>query len=380
MASVASSYLGEVIDESDCHYSEASSSVQGVLTPLPVAHQISENCRDDGTVTPVQTPIETPVSMEGYSLEVTPNSTDLPPTLSPSTAGVPQPSSNDSVASFLSESTFNSNYTASTNQISYAENKPAAKASDLDGSSVKSTKLNLSFLPVRDSGSVSTCGSVYSRSSKRSVRRRDVIKPVALTAVKDDSPTSPQGNQWAMPNPQAGCADLVPVNNENNLALVLHAKEQRGIDPTETTRGSARDPPGEPSTSSHGKKYRTVQWVDPKTITDESAIDYDMLNKYRALSNYDEEPEAPRRIRIATISSGYKTANFFVREDLDQRIYFHELEDAVSYMARRGYARMERGEEKEWMRLLGRAHQVVKVRVCCACFGAHHVLDQSAQV
>ncbi|KAL7523380.1 hypothetical protein ACHAXR_000150, partial [Thalassiosira sp. AJA248-18] len=65
-------------------------------------------------------------------------------------------------------------------------------------------------------------------------------------------------------------------------------------------------------------------------------------------------------MRIATISSGYKKANFFVREDLDTRIYFHQLEDAIGYMARRGYSKMRGEEEREWKMLLGKAHGVVK--------------------
>jgi hypothetical protein len=68
-----------------------------------------------------------------------------------------------------------------------------------------------------------------------------------------------------------------------------------------------------------------------------------------------------KRIRIATISSGYKKANYFVREDLDTRIYFHHLEDAVGYMSKRGYAKMNKEDERDWMKLLGKAHGVVKV-------------------
>jgi len=311
----------------------------------------------------------------------------------------------------VSNSTFTSNKSFASDKSNFSE---ASFNSSYETSSRQSgTKLNLAFLPVRQHSATSSGGSYYSRSSKHSVRRKDVIKPVALapehpaptpSPPKDDAnkdsarlvvPSSqPLKSQWSLPsNPQAGCADLLAVSpNENTYtnytlpaaseqyALVIRNNNNnaspRGIDPSETTRGNGRDPPGEepaarpsPSSSPYAKKYRNVQWVDPKTITDESEIDYDILNRYRALS-----PEyspytyrgpgtmgEPRRIRIATISSGYKTANFFVREDLDQRIYFHELEDAVSYMARRGYARMERGEEMEWMKLLGRAHQVVKV-------------------
>ena len=43
------------------------------------------------------------------------------------------------------------------------------------------------------------------------------------------------------------------------------------------------------------------------------------------------------------------------------RIYFRQLEDAIGYMARRGYKRMVGDEEKEWRVVLERAHGVVKV-------------------
>lgn len=263
--------------------------------------------------------------------------------------------------------------------------------SSYETTSQPGAKLNLGFLPVRDT-SHGSGESVYSRSSsKRSIRRRDVIKPIALPhqaprnieqeakAVQLIPSTHASKSQWTLaPNP----ADLIscPTNTNcsaanNNLALVVHGTQPKGMEPPETSRGGGRDPPGEepssrptPSQPSHGNKYRSVQWVDPKNIANESEIDHDMLNRYRELSNdnfsYDphiSEMMDEKRIRIATISSGYKTANFFVREDLDQRIYFHELEDAVSYMARRGYARMEKGQEKEWMKLLKRAHEVVKV-------------------
>ncbi|KAL7524327.1 hypothetical protein ACHAWF_000901, partial [Thalassiosira exigua] len=35
------------------------------------------------------------------------------------------------------------------------------------------------------------------------------------------------------------------------------------------------------------------------------------------------------RMRIATVSSGYRKANYFVREDLDTRIYFHQLVSSI---------------------------------------------------
>ena len=154
--------------------------------------------------------------------------------------------------------------------------------------------------------------------------------------------------------------------------------------------------------------YRSVKWVDPKSV-DVDNIDYGVLMDYELLTTdlstnngiNDGEgnnnvnstalvvksvdpPESPSttnsvsdpivkqvdvllnlltnlRTRIATISSGYKKANYFVREDLDTRIYFRQLEDAMGYMARRGYKRMVGDEEKEWRAILERAHGVVKV-------------------
>lgn len=67
------------------------------------------------------------------------------------------------------------------------------------------------------------------------------------------------------------------------------------------------------------------------------------------------------RVRIATISAGFKRSNYFVREDLDTRIYFSSIEDALGYMSVRGYSKMMGEEELDWRELFRRAHGVVKV-------------------
>jgi len=138
------------------------------------------------------------------------------------------------------------------------------------------------------------------------------------------------------------------------------------------------------------RRCRPVKWVDPRSVEQVKDVDAGVLRSYEKLVNrvsddtegfngrgvdppahnaHSDDPLedsdaqtllSNRRMRIATISSGYKKANFFVREDLDTRIYFHEFEDAVGYMAKRGYSRMPAEEEKEWKELLGRAHCVVK--------------------
>eukprot|EP00970_Alexandrium_tamarense_P003685 scaffold595_cov182-Alexandrium_tamarense.AAC.4 len=313
-----------------------------------------------------------------------------------------------------------------------ANNSPHLSTTSENEKSMSSNlrALDLPVVPLRNVSGGHSVSSRASKASKRSVRRRDVIKPVAVlpstTREKKEEnhpaavvlhPIQPS-SQWAVEdaaqsNPQGAPtenADNAPI--DNSLALVLHSssKQQRGIDPDEAIRGggNGRDPPGESpsarpifdyryagngsggSTGSnesgsaasgsdaggaYRRRFRNVQWVDPKSIEDENEIDFGILAKYERFSAHDaadyteygSDQSSTRntmgdsRIRIATISSGYKKANFFVREDLDQRIYFHDLEDAISYMARRGYAKMEKNTEKEWMKLLARAHQVVKV-------------------
>ena len=202
------------------------------------------------------------------------------------------------------------------------------------------------------------------------------------------------------------CLDLIPHNT--------HYNNGRGSDPN----GSSFNSNDDSSYRSYGgsqrnkynkvwKKSNNVIWVDPKSVNDEKDVDYNVLRQYELLSGgcgatrqegYDDHkvmggemrfqngsgsvdppssnyynPHTPSnynsvnilsnpRTRIATISSGYKKANYFVREDLDTRIYFHTIEDAIGYMAKRGYSKMRGEEEREWRVLLGRAHGVVKVR------------------
>ena len=308
------------------------------------------------------------------------------------------------------------------------------------------------FLPISgDESSVMSGRSGRSTRSvsSRSVRRRDVIKPVALlldeqnnndnktdgmlVAKIDDTAEEKPLSPWALSNHggEVSGNDVVEQSNpqcDQQLALVLHDPKQRTPRPTnlEPEEGRAalqlgNDPPGEPNDDAMndlssvsyvggGGRFRNVQWVDPKNIRDED-IDFGILKAYERMTGrgivndrlpatsvkqqqqqrmIDPPEDLPKnnyhpaeddssnsskarltkasllrdntRIRIATISSGYKKANYFVREDLDTRIYFHELEDAINYMSRRGYARMEKEDERDWIKLLGRAHNVVKVR------------------
>eukprot|EP00984_Skeletonema_dohrnii_P027066 scaffold16495_cov76-Skeletonema_dohrnii-CCMP3373.AAC.2 len=55
---------------------------------------------------------------------------------------------------------------------------------------------------------------------------------------------------------------------------------------------------------------------------------------------------------IATISAGFEKGDFLVREEKGQRVYFDFFEEAFNYIAAKGYSRMPKGEEGEWMELM----------------------------
>ena len=63
---------------------------------------------------------------------------------------------------------------------------------------------------------------------------------------------------------------------------------------------------------------------------------------------------------IATVSAGFEKGDFLVREEKGQRVYFDFFEEAFNYIAAKGYSRMPKQEEGEWMDLM------VSV---CACVG-----------
>ena len=57
---------------------------------------------------------------------------------------------------------------------------------------------------------------------------------------------------------------------------------------------------------------------------------------------------------IATISAGFEKGDFLVREEKGQRVYFDFFEEAFNYIAAKGYSRMPKGEEGEWIDLMVR--------------------------
>ncbi len=65
-------------------------------------------------------------------------------------------------------------------------------------------------------------------------------------------------------------------------------------------------------------------------------------------------------ISIATISSGFEKGDFLVREEKGQRVYFDFIEEAFNYIAYKGYIRMPREDEAEWMDTMNNVHASVK--------------------
>ncbi|KAL7472412.1 hypothetical protein ACHAXS_012765 [Conticribra weissflogii] len=71
-----------------------------------------------------------------------------------------------------------------------------------------------------------------------------------------------------------------------------------------------------------------------------------------------DQKSAP--MSIATISSGFEKGDFLVREEKGQRVYFDFFEEAFNYIAYKGYIRMPKEEEREWMDTMNAVHASVK--------------------
>jgi len=63
---------------------------------------------------------------------------------------------------------------------------------------------------------------------------------------------------------------------------------------------------------------------------------------------------------IATISSGFEKGDFLVREEKGQRVYFDFFEEAFNYIAYKGYIRMSKEDEMEWIDTMNNVHASVK--------------------
>lgn len=255
----------------------------------------------------------------------------------------------------------------------------------------------------------------------RGIEPTEIIHNKAFLHI--DGPNDPPGES---PNDcPVVCMDIVPHTTTTNNSRGWEATDAPSAYSGQSNdSGRSSDPGGSYHSGDDSGKggWSNVTWVDPKTIQNENDIDYNVLRQYETLTgcgsredsgsseSYEggeesralvvavDPPSAPSteypptsspnstsnsptstilsnpRTRIATISSGYKKANYFVREDLDTRIYFHQIEDAIGYMAKRGYCKMRGEEEKEWKVLLGKAHGVIKVRLCICVYRGGRIL------
>eukprot|EP01083_Nonionella_stella_P150638 480234_1 len=83
----------------------------------------------------------------------------------------------------------------------------------------------------------------------------------------------------------------------------------------------------------------------------------------RNMNSHDSQArsnDGPRCVSIATISSGFEKGDFLVREEKGQRVYFDFLEEAFNYIAYKGYIRMAKDDEAEWMDTMNNVHASVK--------------------
>eukprot|EP00568_Trieres_chinensis_P007451 CAMPEP_0183291788 /NCGR_PEP_ID=MMETSP0160_2-20130417/1077_1 /TAXON_ID=2839 ORGANISM="Odontella Sinensis, Strain Grunow 1884" /NCGR_SAMPLE_ID=MMETSP0160_2 /ASSEMBLY_ACC=CAM_ASM_000250 /LENGTH=141 /DNA_ID=CAMNT_0025452633 /DNA_START=79 /DNA_END=504 /DNA_ORIENTATION=- len=69
---------------------------------------------------------------------------------------------------------------------------------------------------------------------------------------------------------------------------------------------------------------------------------------------------SPTPMNIATISSGFEKGDFLVREEKGLRVYFDFFEEAFNYISNRGYIRMLKDDEEEWIQLMNHIHTSVK--------------------
>lgn len=74
------------------------------------------------------------------------------------------------------------------------------------------------------------------------------------------------------------------------------------------------------------------------------------------------EPPRPKPtpMNIATISSGFEKGDFLVREEKGMRVYFDFFEEAFNYISNRGYIRMGKDDEEDWIQLMNHIHTSVK--------------------
>jgi len=74
-------------------------------------------------------------------------------------------------------------------------------------------------------------------------------------------------------------------------------------------------------------------------------------------------PQPPPRtyqpLLIATISAGFDKGDYLIREERGANVYFDFFEEAYNYACQKGFTRLPKHEEKEYMSIIRRAHKTV---------------------
>mmetsp|Transcript_29076 Transcript_29076/g.60576 ORF Transcript_29076/g.60576 Transcript_29076/m.60576 type:complete len:132 (-) Transcript_29076:311-706(-) len=104
---------------------------------------------------------------------------------------------------------------------------------------------------------------------------------------------------------------------------------------------------------------RELALVDPGSRHMPPPDSHDYVNSMSP-GNGHESSSSGSPISIATISSGFEKGDFLVREEKGQRVYFDFFEEAFNYIAYKGYIRMGKEDEREWMDTMNNVHASVK--------------------
>jgi len=107
---------------------------------------------------------------------------------------------------------------------------------------------------------------------------------------------------------------------------------------------------------------RALALVEPPSAANNMSHHREEANEIAAqiLSTANAMDPKTTPMSIATISSGFEKGDFLVREEKGQRVYFDFFEEAFNYIAYKGYIRMPKEDEKEWMETMNAVHASVK--------------------
>lgn len=75
-------------------------------------------------------------------------------------------------------------------------------------------------------------------------------------------------------------------------------------------------------------------------------------------------PRAVQPQLIATISVGFDKGDYLIREEKGHNVYFDFLEEAYNFIVQKGYSRMPKYEEDDYIELIKRAHKSVPGGCC----------------